>query len=367
MTRWRELRGGRLFFPLALLMGALWIPLWALRYWGALEFPSHFPGAEWHAHEMIFGYLAAVIAGFATVGDRGPRILVLAALWIGGRALLLANAPPTLSAAVDLAFLPMLLVLRRPRLWAGHKMMTLGIAAVLLGLTLANAWMHVAAMQGEAHRAGATAAALIVLLLVIVGGRLTPGHTRAATRRGPGLRLTGLERVSIALGGLLIAATAAGLELAAAACAVILGGLQAVRLWRWRDRAVLADPLLWGLHLGFGWLALGLLLLGATGFGWAAPADALHVILVGGAGTLTLAIMMRLIQAQNGLPQRGASGEALVLSLVSAATVLRGCLPLLSPAWRPEAGGLAAVVWSAALFAALALYAPLLVRGRKAR
>ncbi len=364
MSRWRDLRGGRVFFPLALLMGALWTPIWALRYWGVLEGSSHFPAAQWHAHEMIFGYLAAVIAGFATLGDRGPRILALAALWVAARALLLTDAPPALSAAVDFPFLPMLLVLRRPRLWAGAKMMTLGIAAALLALTLANVWMHLAAMQGDAHRAGATAAMVIVLLLIIVGGRLVPGHTRAATRRGPGLRLTGLERWSIVLGGLLIATTAAGLALAAAALAAALGGLQALRLWRWRDRAVLAHPLLWGLHLGFGWLALGLVILGAAGLDWASPTDALHIILVGGAGTLTLAIMMRLVQAQNSLSQRGGSGETVVLALISLAAALRGGLPVVASDWRPEASAIAAVVWSAALVTALALYAPLLVRGR---
>ena len=53
------------FRPLYLLAGiyaALSVPLWALQFAGML------PGANplWHAHEMLFGYAFAVIAGFVT-------------------------------------------------------------------------------------------------------------------------------------------------------------------------------------------------------------------------------------------------------------------------------------------------------------
>jgi uncharacterized protein involved in response to NO len=360
--RLRGLRGGRIFFPLALLFGAAWVPLWVLRYHGLLPPSGPLAGPAWHAHEMIFGYIAAVLAGFAALADRGPRILLLAALWLLARLLLLFGAgAPLLGAAVDLAFLPLLLLLRRPPLWTGRKFMMVGIMVVAGALTALNAWAH-AAPEGAA-RPLAAAADAVVLLLVVVGGRLVPGHTRAATRRGPGLRLEGLERAGAAVAGALVAATALGLLRAGGLAAAALCALQALRLWRWRDRAVLGDPLLWGLHLGFGWLVLGLALHAAAGL--AAPSllnEARHVILVGGAGVLTLAIMMRLARAQARRPQKGGAAEGAVLLLVSAAAFLRGLVPAVDPGLRAGTSAWAAGAWSAALLLALAICAPMLAR-----
>lgn len=222
---WRELRGSRIFFPLALGFAALWIPIWLLRHAGIL------PGASplWHGHEMIYGYLAAMVAGFLTVGDRGPRVMLLATLWIAARLLLLGDVLPVLSALVDLSFLPLLILLRKPALWSGRKFMSLGIAAVVGALTMANAWMIF--VPSGAFQALRAAAMLAAALLVVVGGRLVPGHTRAATRRGPGLSLARTEWASAGMAAALVLAEAAEAGLVAGAAAGALGLLQAYRLW----------------------------------------------------------------------------------------------------------------------------------------
>ncbi|SDY94759.1 NnrS family protein [Citreimonas salinaria] len=361
---WRELRGARIFFPLALSFAALWIPIWQLRHAGIL------PGASvlWHGHEMIYGYLAAMVAGFLTVGDRGPRILVLAALWIAARLLLHWDALPVLSALVDLSFLPLLLALRRPALWSGRKFMSLGIACVVGALTVANAWMFLE--PAAAFEALRTAAMLAAALLVVVGGRLVPGHTRAATRRGPGLSLARTEWASVAVTAMLVLAEVSGAAAAAGAAAGALGLLQAYRLWHWWDRDVLSDPLLWGLHAGFGWLAIGLLAYSALQFGaGGAPGDALHLILVGAVGSLTLVIALRLIRAQAREAQRGDWKDGIVLALISLAALLRGGVPLVAPDLLGAAAATGGIVWSVAMLLALALYAPRLLgrpKGAKA-
>ena len=364
MTRLGDIRGVRLFFPLALGFAALSVPVWMFRYAGLLPQQAHLGGSAGHAHEMIFGYAAAAVAGFLTVGDQGRHVIALVLLWLAARLLILADAPPLLSAPVDLAFLPLLLLLRRPPIWSGAKLMSLGIAAVVVALSVVNAWIHLAA--SDPTRAVRTATMMLVVLMVVVAGRLVPGHTRAATRRGPGLALERTERASIAVAAALGLAVAVDVPAAAALLAAVLAALQAWRLWRWRDAAVLRDPLLWGLHLGFLWLTLGLAGL-ALAFAGAAPVgDALHLILVGGLGTLTLTIMMRLIRAQAGRRQTGGGPEAVVLALMTCAVLLRGILPLLAPQWRIEASAAAAGAWCGAMLLTLLLYGPLVFGGRPA-
>lgn len=355
---WRELRGSRIFFPLGLGFAALWIPIWLLRHGG------HLPGASplWHGHEMIYGYLAAMVAGFLTVGDRGPHILTLAALWIAARLLLLVDVLPGLAALVDLSFLPLLLLLRKPRLWSGRKFMSLGIAVVVGALTIANAWMSFA--PAGASQALRAAAMLAAALLVVVAGRLVPGHTRAATRRGPGLALERTEWASVGAAAALVLGEAAGAGPIAGVAAGGLGLLQVYRLWRWWDRAVLYDPLLWGLHVGFGWLAVGLLVHSAARLLAAGASDGLHLILVGAVGTLALVIAMRLIRAQAREAQRGDRKDGAVIALLSLAALLRGGLPLVAPGWYGPAVAAGGTVWSTAMILALALYAPRLLARR---
>jgi uncharacterized protein involved in response to NO len=358
------LRGGRLFFPLALGLGALWVPIWMLRYSGILDGPVHFAGGAWHGHEMIFGYLGAVLAGFLTVGDSGWRVVFLAALWALARILLMGETgtAPLIVAAIDLAFLPLLLLLRRPPLWSGAKLMMLGIATVIIGLSAVNGWSHVAAMSGDTGRAHLVAADFVVLLLIVVAGRLVPGHTRAAVRRGPGLSLTRAEYASMALAAALIGASALGADRLAGLVAAALALLQAYRLWRWWDRAILGDSLLWGLHLGFAWLVLALAFRACSEFGLIADRmDALHVLFVGAIGTLTLSVIMRLLRAQHRLPQTGGGVESLVLALVALAAVLRAVLPAIAPDWRMAGSGIGALCWSGAYLLALGTYAPLIV------
>ncbi|MBX6321298.1 MAG: NnrS family protein, partial [Rhodospirillaceae bacterium] len=134
------MRGFRLFFVLAAGQAGLWVPLWVLRFLGALPAPSYPPGAAWHAHEMIYGSIAAAMAGFLTVGGGGWRVAVPAAVWLAARVALLAPGAvgPAAATGLDLAFLPLVLALRRPPLWAAPKLLTLGVAALGSGLVGVN-------------------------------------------------------------------------------------------------------------------------------------------------------------------------------------------------------------------------------------
>jgi uncharacterized protein involved in response to NO len=59
-------------------------PLWLLSFAGVIGLPSHLGLVGWHAHEMLFGYTAAVIAGFMlTATSNWTRLPTLRGLPIG--------------------------------------------------------------------------------------------------------------------------------------------------------------------------------------------------------------------------------------------------------------------------------------------
>ncbi len=359
----RAVRGCHIFFPLAGLEALAWLPLWTGYHSGAIRIESHLVGAVWHGHEMLFGYLAAVLAGFLTLGDAGRHLIGLALLWLLARILLVAPGPvpPAAVIALDAAFLPLLLILRRPGLWSGRKFMLLGIGAVILGLSAVNLWIHIATLSGgDPNEPLLIATDFVILLLVIAGGRLIPGHTRAATRRGVGLTLTGAERAGIGLVIALVVCDLFAWPTGAGACAGLLGLSQAYRLARWWDRRILSDPLLWSLHLGFAWLVAGLGLRALADLtGWIDRVAALHAILIGAVGTLTLSIMTRQSFGRTLRPADVGAAVIGMAALVGTATALRVTM---SPA--PSLGRygmvLAAALWSGAYALFLAHYGPFL-------
>ena len=139
---WRQ--GYRPFFLLAALLAAGGIPLWLAAYAGWLEVTTYFAAGAWHAHEMLFGYTMAVLAGFLLIGTGGWRVAVLAAVWLAGRMVLLVPdaLPGWMIATVDLAFLPMLIGLRRPAFWKAMKWPTGMFPGLLTASTLANLLFH---------------------------------------------------------------------------------------------------------------------------------------------------------------------------------------------------------------------------------
>jgi uncharacterized protein involved in response to NO len=145
----------------------------------------------------------------------------------------------------------------------------------------------------------------------------------------------------------------------------ITGGVAlGVRLVRWRGLATLREPLLFVLHVGYGWLAAGLAFTGANGFlGWMPAGAPLHALTVGAIGTMTLAVMTRASLGHAGRPLRAGNGTIAIYLLVTLAAVTRFLAPLLGEN-ALLATALAGCAWSAAFALFAILYTPLLL-GRK--
>lgn len=379
--------GFRPFFLAAAVWAAVAMGLWVLVLSGALLLPSAFDPVSWHAHEFLFGYLGAVIAGFmmtAVPNWTGRMPIVgwplagLFGLWFAGRLVVLVSAalPPVLVAAIDVSFAICLALLMTREIFAGKNWRNLMIVGLLSVFVVANGVFHweagqgTHAAQGYGFRLGLSATLVLVALL---GGRIVPSFTRnwLARRRASRLPTPPMQSLDrLALAALIVALLLWVVQPLHALTGVSLLGialLHAVRLWRWRGIDTRSEPLVWVLHVSYLFLPLGAFLEGMSII-WPdvlGTAPALHVWMTGVLGLMTLAVMTRATLGHTGKPLSASTGtQALYWMLVGSVfcRVLAGI--------GLEATGLlytmSGLLWLAAFGGFAILYGPLLIRPRKA-
>jgi uncharacterized protein involved in response to NO len=377
------LRGGfRPFFFGGATWAAAAVLLWLPMLVGLITLPSAFDPLAWHRHEMLFGFVGAVIAGFLLTAIpnwtgrlpiAGAPLAAFAGLWLAARVAVLFSATvgPAVAAALDVGFYLLLAALSAREILAA-KNRNLPIVGIVLLIGLANAADH-AANAGliEAGDGGLRGAiALVVLLVSVIGGRIVPSFTRNwMARRGikdrlptqPGRFDLGVIAVT-AIGMLawIVASTSplAGTLLLAA------GVLQAARLSRWGGLRTIRDPLVIVLHVGYAWIPVGLLLLGFSILEPSVPRSAaIHALTTGAFGTMILAVMTRATLGHTGRELNANAPTALLYLLVTIAALLRVIAAL---GWVPYLIGLeiSAAAWVAAFVIFLAVYGPMMFRAR---
>jgi uncharacterized protein involved in response to NO len=355
-----RLAAHRWFFPAALALALAAIPLWTAAYAGWAAWPPL--GSGWHGHEMLLGYALAVVAGFLFARLESGALALLLGAWLLGRVVALAPEPGLLLAAAGSLF-PLLLAARAAALFlpAAKKGSNRMFAPIFAGFLIAELLYRGGAVGliPEGERLGLTLAVdLVTLLLVLMGGRVIPAATAGALhRRGEQLHSRvqpNLERATLASLAVIIVADLLSAWVIAAAAALLAGALSAVRLARWRTAAILGQPELWGLHLGYAWLALGLL--GKGGALLIDPAmliDVQHTLTIGGLGTLTMVMILRTSAARAVPSVAVPRAVGLVAIAIALAALARLAVPFLE--WPAGAWALlaAAVLWSVAAAAAL--------------
>ncbi len=294
---WQRQSGGSVFFPAAAAYAALALPASILAMTGNLAAPG-LASPSGHAHEMLFGFALAVIAGNQLGPTRVPRLAVLLLLWVAARIAFVAAPASALSAIANCAFpLALALPLLPRRFKAVKKLRNFALPAPFAAICLAACSFELASFFGQSSvlRPLLEVTVLVfALLMLFMGGRLiAPAIAGQFYRQGAELD----ARVQPKVEGALIAAmaiallTAAFVRPAAGFACEAAALLTGVRITRWRLWALRGRPDLICLAAGYGWLALGLLALGAawqTGFHATA---ALHVLTIGALGTLTLNVM----------------------------------------------------------------------------
>lgn len=374
--------GFRPFFLAAGVAAALALALWLVALAGGPALPSAFPPAVWHAHEMLFGFAAAAVAGFLLTAIpnwtgrlpvQGTPLLLLTLLWLAGRLAISVSAIIGIwpAAAIDLAFLAALLFVIVRELVAGNNRRNLPIAFVLALLLAANGLTHVEAAglgvpQGSGWR---LAIAVVIFLIALIGGRIVPSFTRNwLTKNRPKDRPPSPSGRfdQVALG-----ATVLGLAawvvlpqtMLASALAAVAAIANAIRLFRWRGHRTVADPLLLVLHVGYAWVAIGLALLALNQVGLLPETAAIHGFTAGAIGTMTLAVMTRATLGHTGRNLGAGHGTNSIFVLVTAAATTRVLATLLPDYWEPLMW-ISGAAWIAAFGGFVAIYGPMLIRPR---
>jgi uncharacterized protein involved in response to NO len=374
-------KGFRPFFLLAAAFACLIVPIWILIVSGVVAPKLYLDAASWHAHEMVFGFTVAVIAGFllTAVGNwtqretiTGTPLLLLAGLWVLGRVAMAFAAvlPGGVVAAVDLAFLPALIVVLARPLFAAKSRRNFVMLVLLAALFAANVVVHLHALGlgalGSAKHACLVAVDLIVLLIVIIAGRVLPMFTRNATGETTIGSTAALEiAVAAAMAGLAVLDLVRPDTAATQACAGVAGLLAIARAKRWVTPKVFRHPLLWVLHVSYAWIPLGLLLRAAPLVGLAVWSSlATHALTVGAIGSMTLGMMARVALGHSGRPLVAPRAMAWGFGAMTVAAVARVLVPLVALRWHFIALIVAATFWSLAFGIYLAAYSPILLQPR---
>ncbi len=351
--------GFRPFYLGCALAAVLLIGLWPWVFDGRVVPRTGLAPVLWHAHEMLFGMLAAAIVGFLLTAGRnwtglpppaGAQLGFLVLLWLAAR-LAAVLMPYSWFFVLDIMFLPWTAVLFGDLLWRARSRRNAGIATVLTLLAVANLGFHLAqrgVIAVDPKRMLYAGLALVVMMETLIGGRVIPLFTKNAAnaRIAVPLALDASVIAATALGLLAwLLAAPAGLIAATLASAALL---QAWRLWVWQPWTSSGRPMLWVLHLAYAWIPLGLALLAWESATGAAVSPAVHALTAGASGGLVMAMMTRTARGHTGRPLVAGRADVLAYSLVLLAALLRVATPLLLPRFYREGLIAAGLLWMSA-------------------
>lgn len=378
------LRGGfRPFF----FGGGVWalvaLTLWICALTGVISLPTHFDPLAWHRHEMLFGFIGAVIAGFLLTAIpnwtgrlpiAGAPLACLFGLWLAARLAVLFSAQlgPLTASLLDVGFFAALAALAGREVLAA-KNRNLPVVGLVLLFALTNAIDHAAAsgLIADPEVGTRAAIALVIMMISLIGGRIVPSFTRnwlvkqssqgAALPTQPGR----FDMVVIAATALALAAWLAFPTSNGTAALLVTGAvLQSTRLARWSGFRTVRDPLVLILHVGYAWVPLGLCLLGLSIVIADVPrSSAIHALTAGAMATMILAVMTRATLGHTGRELHADKGTVAIYALVTLGVALRVTAP-----WLPfdylgliQAAGAA---WGGAFLLFLVIYGPMLLGPR---
>lgn len=374
--------GFRPFFLLGAVYAGFAVLAWLPIFHGELQLRTAFGAIDWHVHEMLYGYLPAVVTGFLLTAIpnwtgrlpiQGRPLLVLVVVWLAGRFAVTVSAQLgwLTTAVIDVAFLALLIAAVAREILAGKNWGNLKVVGLVSLLLVGNVAFHLEShFHGSAEYGVRIGIATMVLLISVIGGRIVPSFTRNwLARENPGrlpapmawfdFIVIGVSAATLALWVMLPAGRLSGAMLA------IAGLLQIARLARWAGDRTLRDRLVLVLHVGYAFVPLGFLLASAAALGLIAVSAGIHAWTVGAAGTMTLAVMTR--------ASLGHTGNALIASamtqIIYAAIVIAALARIgasLLPVWSDPLLQLTVLAWCLAFFGFVASFGPLLIGKKRA-
>jgi uncharacterized protein involved in response to NO len=371
----------RSFFLFGSLFSVLALALWAIFLYNPTFMWQPLGGWYWwHGHEMLFGFVAAILVGFLLTavqnwsgmrGLSGWPLALLFIIWLAGRLLMLFPVIPEIAIAVlDIIFLPIAAVtlgypIVKAKLWRN-----LAFIPLLLLMAWTNGHVHYRLIEGEAFSLPDTQGTilLITLIIIVMGGRVIPFFTANAMGHKKSQPILALELLSIIP---LLLVTLYSLitqnlqpEMHQGFLLLIAVLANAIRLGRWKSRLTLKHPLLWSLHLAYLFIILSLGLLTLYHFKLSIPlTSSLHGLTVGGMGLMILSMISRVSLGHTGRPLHVGTWMILGYIALMIATLTRVIPPLVTNQpilWYV----LSSLCWLFAYISFIWIYWPVLTRPR---
>lgn len=366
----------RPLYLLAAAYAALAVPVWIAQFAGVLLPAATYPGMAWHAHEMTFGFLLAVIVGFLLTAARawtgmdtpsGRHLAGLCAIWLAAR-VFNYTGPVEAAFVLDAAFIVAPMISIGIVLVRAHSQRNFFVLIVLTAFLAANTLFHLAAagrLTFSPLEATRFFAFTVIALICVIGGRVIPTFTTNALRGIRQFRSQALDVAALAATLLALVLVLGNVRAVVTATACVLAAaLQAARLAGWNPWATRGAPILWILHLSYAWIPIGLVLLALGAAGVLAPSAGLHALAVGAIGGMIVGMITRTALGHTGRALAAGRAEVAAYVLVQVAVVARlaptlaESLPYLP--WTIAA----AVAWSLAFVVYLVKYAPMLATPR---
>ncbi|WP_394294332.1 NnrS family protein [Aeromonas rivipollensis] len=374
----------RLGFRPFFLLGALFSCLAMLGWLGQLNNWFALPGIGnpiwWHAHEMLFGFGAAIVAGFlltavqnwtAHPGVRSWPLALIVGLWVLPRCLLpWLGEDNLILMALDLAWLPLCAWFLAKPVIMTRQWRNLFFVPLLLILTLLNgaSWLWRDEWSAVEHLL-ITTVLLFTTLIAVMGGRVIPFFTARGTGQEKAPPSPWLERGALASLWLILLLwllpDSWTNSLYMVPLYIVAAGLHLGRQMRWRPGTTLAQPLLWSLHLAYLFIPLGLLALAAQAAGLSLSLSlASHLLSAGCMGTMILGMIARVSLGHSGRALHVGRRITLAFALVILSAFMRVLLPLYWPSLTLTGWNLSGWSWIAAYGLFVWVYTPILTRPR---
>jgi uncharacterized protein involved in response to NO len=355
-----------------------WLPL----FYGELSVSSAFAPRDWHVHEMLYGFLPAVITGFlftaipnwtGRLPIQGTSLGALLVVWLAGRVAVTLSADIgwAFALVVDAAFLALIVAAAAREIIAGGNWRNLPVVLLVLTLLAGNVAFHLEAhFEGAADVGIRVGVSVVVVLISLIGGRIIPSFTRNwLVKFNPGRlpvpfgRFDGVVVGSSALA--LIAWIAAPLNPITGVVMALVGVLHLVRLARWAGDRTLRERLLVILHVGYAFVPLGFLLHAAGAvLGVLPPSAGIHAWMVGAAGTMTLAVMTRASLGHTGQMLTASPATQGIYAAIIIAALARVAAVVL-PSHSDALLHIAACGWIVAFLGFAVAFGPLLAGSRR--
>lgn len=373
--------GFRPFFLGAAIVAMAAMTLWIAALAGFIEVGGSYSAHHWHAHEMLFGFSSAVVAGFLLTAVpnwtgrlpvSGRPLAALFLLWVAGRLLMLwpdlIGLVP--SVAIESLFLPVLLFICAREIITGRKWKDLKVLGVLTVLSLANIGFHLDMLAGE-H--GGTVERLAVsaylVLIMIIGGRIIPSFSRNWLNQKGGTRFPvpygRFDTAVIVIGALALACWSLRPDQPATlALAAIAGIAHAARLRRWRGLAVWPEKLLFILHVAYAFLPLGFAAIALGDRIGLGDTAIMHVMTVGAMAAMMLAVMTRATRGHTGRQLTSSRLTNVSYVAILMAAIFRPLADIL-PGQAMTLYSLAGLAWLTAFGLFVIEYGPMLARIRR--